>query len=662
MAIHDREQRRTWLLDEGMHRRNYSIRLPVDDRRGRHRQFERNYNPMAGWRSWNKRKLVYACVVCMVAVYVLLALRQRYFTAEKVWPVPFGLGGGQTLVYRAEDLRRVWEWEVAAGHYPSRRGVPGQLDFASLLENPAQPAQSLPAYTKPWEKSTVGIGSRRSYFIREREREHGAPQRPIPGTVADMDIIMSHCDYSAGKYVRDCLRMLREGAGLVGVPRRDRPEDEQYIYVENDNFTYTAPLIPDTSLNNPMDSDTGRKWGQWGRRYEPHIRLPPLPSYRAQRSGCDPDDPRIFHMFWTGKFTDKPYMAILSFLYTQNLGLHLDHGHTESSACRPELWIWVNQGSALATMSASQAELRLWQQLQSNPWTSPFLHPRFQDVVHFKIWNTADQLDGAPDAAPGDDIPHTGAEAPSHSSRGTPVLDIDFGGESDYNRPSVKLSDLVRFVLCHRYGGVYVDMDTVFLRDWEELWNWDGAFAYRWSRLDRYNTAALRLHKGSALGTFLLRTAVRNELDFHPIRITRYLKDAHMENLLMRLPSALFDSAWLNAEEYQRDRPAQPFFERLDDFFMTPSKVAAAPEAMGFDGFFKGAFSYHYHNNWWTPFDPERNFPDLGPVFSMGDEYGVGRTPPERVQDLSWATVLKRTFEAYIRGEQPNMYGEWLRW
>jgi WD repeat and SOF domain-containing protein 1 len=31
-------------------------------------------------------------------------------------------------------------------------------------------------------------------------------------------------------------------------------------------------------------------------------------------------------------------------------------------------------------------------------------------------------------------------------------------------------------------------------------------------------------------------------------------------------------------------------------------------------------------------------------------------------RDLDWATVLKRTFEAYIRGERPNMYGEWLQW
>lgn len=29
-------------------------------------------------------------------------------------------------------------------------------------------------------------------------------------------------------------------------------------------------------------------------------------------------------------------------------------------------------------------------------------------------------------------------------------------------------------------------------------------------------------------------------------------------------------------------------------------------------------------------------------------------------RDLAWASVMKRTFEAYIRGEQPNMYGEWI--
>ena len=30
--------------------------------------------------------------------------------------------------------------------------------------------------------------------------------------------------------------------------------------------------------------------------------------------------------------------------------------------------------------------------------------------------------------------------------------------------------------------------------------------------------------------------------------------------------------------------------------------------------------------------------------------------------DLDWSTVIKRTFEAFIRGERPNMYGEWIEW
>lgn len=34
----------------------------------------------------------------------------------------------------------------------------------------------------------------------------------------------------------------------------------------------------------------------------------------------------------------------------------------------------------------------------------------------------------------------------------------------------------------------------------------------------------------------------------------------------------------------------------------------------------------------------------------------------EDKRDLDWSTVMKRTFESYIRGERPNMYGEWLDW
>lgn len=38
----------------------------------------------------------------------------------------------------------------------------------------------------------------------------------------------------------------------------------------------------------------------------------------------------------------------------------------------------------------------------------------------------------------------------------------------------------------------------------------------------------------------------------------------------------------------------------FSDFFSTPAHQGAAPLATGFDGFFKGAFSYHFHNSWYV--------------------------------------------------------------
>jgi len=89
----------------------------------------------------------------------------------------------------------------------------------------------------------------------------------------------------------------------------------------------------------------------------------------------------------------------------------------------------------------------------------------------------------------------------------------------------------------------------------------------------------------------------------------------------------------------------------------------------------------------WKPFDPTRNWPDLGPRFKAGEnaakaaleatEKGTSPTGTPKKEtsedddtnpwnsdkrDLDWSTVFKRTFESYIRGERPNMYGEWLVW
>lgn len=302
----------------------------------------------------------------------------------------------------------------------------------------------------------------------------------------------------------------------------------------------------------------------------------------AKNDACDPNNPRVFHMFWTGAFTDKPYLALMSYLFSQNTGIHLQANETGPNVCRPQFWLWINPGPAASVPNPSAVH-DMYEQLKTSPWAAPFLHPRFKDIIQFKLWNTTEQLDGVPELkdewrALSGSLFNSGGQVISVPEEKIKAVESGAGGNStstkeddmlnrtgskslsSYDRLSVILSDMARFVLCHRFGGIYLDADTIFLRDWEELWGWKGAFAYRWSRLENYNTAVLRMNKNSALGTFLFRTALKNGLDFHPMTVTKYMADAHLEGLLLRLPDALFDSAWLNTEYFQRERPPQPYF------------------------------------------------------------------------------------------------------
>ena len=421
---------------------------------------------------------------------------------------------------------------------------------------------------------------------------------------------MSHCDFKyycsvsylcpSTQYVRDCLEMLRTGGGLDNGDRlrRDNSKDWRYIYMEHlDNSTfkpvesnehtstlgYRRPPVA-KKISDPDEGLLKKKGAQW----EPRLSLPsPLTHLPSEDllNPCDPENPRVFHMFWTGPFTDKPYLALLSFLFTQNTGMHLQEWPSNARVCRPQFWLWINPGPA-ATVPNPSAVSDMFEQLKSNSWAAPFLHPRFKDVIQFKLWNTTEQLDGIPEIKDewrhlqerlfnsGGHIisvkqksPTSSASGNATSSTGAEKVDDDdilnrtgSKSSSSYDRLSVILSDMARFVLCHRFGGIYLDADTILLRDWEELWGWKGAFAYRWSRLEKYNTAVLRMNKGSALGTFLFRTALKNGLDFHPMTVSSYTADAHLEGLLLRLPDALFDAAWLNMENYQRDSPPQPYF------------------------------------------------------------------------------------------------------
>ncbi|CAK9786497.1 hypothetical protein CC85DRAFT_283093 [Cutaneotrichosporon oleaginosum] len=706
-------------------------------------------------------RITLAAIAIVVILIFSLGMRKSGPAGRKTW-IP--LKDPSTLVLSPPEVAKIWEWEVLSGHHPSLAEVPASVPIQQSLVNPIVPASLLSA-AKPTSKAgelqrtpidhrhpLVGKGPARRYITPWDKplRSPGFPPRPVPGAVMDLDIIVDKCDFGTNKYVRDCLELLRIGGNLDNGKRVRRgnylaPFRQMYLeeeFTPADERQWT-PLPPATEPRSP------------GLSRAPLTLSPPntvTPAFTSLEDPCDPLHPRIFHMFWAGAFTDKPYMAVMSFLFTQNLGLDRSPEASTSSTvrktCRPQFWVWINPGPAAAVPNPS-AEREMYETLATNPWSAPFLHKRFRDVVKFKMWNTTDQLDGIPEMKPywrdmpifnsGGNVYKEGKlkqpepEQEAEAETDAETIDVESEGEvqaqaeaeagananaesapkkkkkkgglfekvgssseSDYDRLSVILSDMARFVLTYRYGGIYLDADTLFLRDWEELWNYRGQFAYRWSWHQKYNTAVLKLHKGSALCTFLFKTALENGLDFHPMTVSRYLKDAGLDKLLVRVPDALFDPAWLNMERFQRDRPPFPYFPEFSVFFSNDEFDTAGPEQLGFDGFFRGSYSYHFHNFWWLPFDPSRNWPDLGERFAKGemalreaqreaassskaaavrtmaeeeeldeDEATGGVTKREDMDDkldLSWSTVLKRTFEAYVRGDRPNMYGEWIKW
>ena len=62
--------------------------------------------------------LVILLGVC-TTLWTMFALAKRFGTEEKQWPTPFQTDS--TLVFQREDLRKIWEWEILSGHYPSSR-------------------------------------------------------------------------------------------------------------------------------------------------------------------------------------------------------------------------------------------------------------------------------------------------------------------------------------------------------------------------------------------------------------------------------------------------------------------------------------------------------------------------------------------------------------
>jgi DDB1- and CUL4-associated factor 13 len=181
---------------------------------------------LASARFGRRRGLFVLILTVVFFTVAIVNVTKRIKSSSNKWTpsMDISLRDPPTLVYEREDLQRIWEWEIASGHYPSNRErmysttsfityiaqktqfpVPQLMNFTERPLNPALPAKKPPIVLQPKPPSeismrTLGYGPKRVYLDIKAEPPHVAyPPRPVPGSVADMDIVMEHCDFSTGK-------------------------------------------------------------------------------------------------------------------------------------------------------------------------------------------------------------------------------------------------------------------------------------------------------------------------------------------------------------------------------------------------------------------------------------------------------------------------------
>ena len=314
-----------------------------------------------------------------------------------------------------------------------------------------------------------------------------------------------------------------------------------------------------------------------------------------------------YHVYWTGSASWRVELFIKAYLYTQNL------------PCS-RLWLWLDSDLDPIAVEKMLCEDPIFQRFR------PLV--AHGDIV-LKSWVFPDRI-----ALAGESTETTSTQD-LESTTVTEDNDIvlangtiqDVNGQQWLGLKSahaslapVQVSDAVRFILLHLYGGVYCDMDVLLLRDMRPLLLPDPnsgprAFAEQW--VERcgpydYNTAVISLPANSSLSSYLLRGGVRMGMNFHPRVIGRMLwKDGKGDEVKM-LHNAVFDPLVTNLRREGTDTCTVPCHKNFQSAFMGEVEEKEN-EWSGYHGeldlqreglegnrtmanFFRGAFAYHIHN------------------------------------------------------------------
>lgn len=218
--------------------------------------------------------------------------------------------------------------------------------------------------------------------------------------------------------------------------------------------------------------------------------------------------------------------------------------------------------AAVVNQQDCPTKVVLWSNvdLSANPYMKPLL-----PFVETRIWSLPDEI------------------------KGTPLEDGNILERQHDDDLCWLGGDLFRLLTLYKYGGVYMDMDTVPLRDFSPLLDYE--FMYQWGSSGTtrqepallINGAVMRLFAKSALATELLQELARTP---GVPNSNSWGKDLYAKVRARNANWAIFPCTWFDTEwALERNlRPRGPF---KNNIFRSREKL-----------YLDGPFAWHWHNQW----------------------------------------------------------------
>ena len=221
--------------------------------------------------------------------------------------------------------------------------------------------------------------------------------------------------------------------------------------------------------------------------------------------------------------------------------------------------------SFFATQNLEKTKLILWSQysIEDHPELKPF-----KDHIDFRVWDALEEAKGTP-------------------------LEGETGKLLAKDAEHYADSDLLRLLALHKYGGVWVDMDIVILRDFKPIL--DQEYMYQWGTETDYGkegacATVISLKKGSEFSVKLLE-----ELKLSKNAHGTWWGKELFASLWSKWPHyKIFPGSFFNTE-WMMDKYAELYNEDFGLYNKVTSSWFSNP-LESHEHLFLDAFTWHWHN------------------------------------------------------------------